>query len=62
MWTYKKTDRMILHAEMGTMDAFERFLRSYFDDRMPTVEEMSAILGVPVEMLEQVLLEDEEGE
>jgi len=55
MWTQTKTDKMILHAEIETMEAFGRFISAYFHERMPGTLEISQILNVPPELVAQAM-------
>jgi hypothetical protein len=56
MWTQTKTDKMILHAEMETMDSFGRFISAYFSERMPGALEIAQILNVPPELVQQAMM------
>lgn len=49
MWTQASTDAMVLHAQNEVSEALGKFITVYLGDRLPTAEEISQGLNIPVE-------------
>ena len=56
----ERTDLALMHAQNEAMESLKEFLYAYFQSRLPTPEEVSQQLDLPIDLVIEAMAQPEE--